>query len=184
VESSSKWSVPPWTDRVLRSQPPRFGEPASLGFGGFSLGIADGLGHLAASCFAFLARLDALLHLRIIVSGTLGCAGLARLGARRANDGDQRAFSSHELSCKAAEFLAVDGQDGDPVMVGVTIFDLLEAVMERFVADRGARLARLETIAMQLVVMVGMLRSGLGHPQCNSCKAHPGDTENFATVHR
>ena len=133
-------------------------EPASLGFRGFTLGITDGLGHRSASCLAFLARLNTLFHLRVIVSGTDGGAGLARVGASQASDRDQRALARHELRREAAEFLAVDRDDSDLVVVGVTILDLLEAVMKRLVADRGACLARLEAITVQLVVVVGVLR--------------------------
>ena len=46
------------------------------------------------------------------------------------------------------------------MMFGMTVLDLLETMVERFVANRGAGLARLEAFAMELVVMVGMLRSG------------------------
>src|SRR5208337_5293496 len=67
----------------------------------------------------------------------------------------------HDFRSQAAEFLAVDRQDGGRVMFGVAVLDLVEAVMKRLIADRGACLARLEAIAMQLVMMVGMLRLGL-----------------------
>ncbi len=43
----------------------------------------------------------------------------------------------------------------------MAVLDLVEAVMKRLVANRGARLACLEAMAMQLVVVVGMLRAGL-----------------------
>src|SRR5438105_2589706 len=49
--------------------------------------------------------------------------------------------------------------------------------------DRGARLAGLEAIAMQLVVVVRMLCSGLGRPQRDACEASSSDSENLATVH-
>ena len=54
------------------------------------------------------------------------------------------------------------------MMVSVTILDLLETVVKRLVAHGGTRLAGLEAIAMQLVVMVGMLGPGLGRPKRDS----------------
>jgi hypothetical protein len=38
------------------------------------------------------------------------------------------------------------------MVVGVAVLDLVEAVMKRLVADRGARLTGLEAIAMYLVM--------------------------------
>jgi hypothetical protein len=147
--------------------------------------IADGLGlgHLAARGLAFLARLGTLLQLKIVVLRTLVRAGFACLGAGQACGRDQGALPSHQIGREVAEFLAVDRQDGGAVMVSMTILDLVEAVMERLVADRVALLARLDAITMQLIVVVGMLRSGLGRPQRDACQADPNNTENLATVH-
>src|SRR5262245_263803 len=109
--------------------------------------FADRLGHRAAGRLAGLAGGDTLLHLRVVVLGTLGRAHLAGVGASQASDRDQRAFSRHEFRREAAEFLAVDRQNGSLVVFGVAVLDLVEAVVERLVADHGARLAGLEAIA-------------------------------------
>ena len=58
-------------------------------------------------------------------------------------------------------------------MLSVTILDFLEAVVERLVADRGARLAGLEAIAVQLVVVVGMLRRDSVAPSAMPARPAP-----------
>jgi hypothetical protein len=117
------------------------------------------------------------------MSKTLIRAGFARLGAGQACGRDQGALPSHQVGRETAEFLAIDRQDGGAVMVGVTILDLVEAVMERLAADRGALPARLDAIAMQLIMVVRVLRSGLSRLQRDACQADPDDTENLTTLH-
>ena len=70
---------------------------------------------------------------------------------------NERALTGHQLGREPAELLAVDGHDGGTMMFGMTVLELVETMVERLVANRGAGFARLEAFAMELVVMVGML---------------------------
>jgi hypothetical protein len=51
-----KPSILPTADTRAGSRPEGIHVPDLLGLGRFGLGVGDGLGHLAAGCFAFLAR--------------------------------------------------------------------------------------------------------------------------------
>ena len=69
------------------------------------------------------------------------------------------------------------------MMFGMTVLELVETMVERLVANRSAGFARLEAFAMELVVMVGMLRSGFGWPQSHACKSRPGHANDLTSVH-
>ena len=69
------------------------------------------------------------------------------------------------------------------MMFPMTVLDLLETMVERLVANRRAGLARLEAFAMQLVVMMGMLRSGFGWPQGHAGKSRPDHANDLTSVH-
>jgi hypothetical protein len=69
-------------------------------------------------------------------------------------------------------------------MLGVTILELLETMMERLVADCGAGLARLVALTVQLVVMVGVLRTRLAYTQRDTRQTHTRDAQKLSTLHR
>jgi hypothetical protein len=115
---------------------------------------------------------------------TLDRAQLAGIGAGQACRRDQGALAGHQLGGEPAKLLAVDRQGRGAMMFGMAVLDHVETVVEGLVADRGARLARLEALAVELIVVVGVLRTGLRGPRSHDRKSSASDTEDLATVHR
>jgi hypothetical protein len=69
------------------------------------------------------------------------------------------------------------------MMFGMTVLELVETMVERLVANRGAGLARLEAFAMELVVMVGMLGDRLLGEHGRADQAKAGNPKNLSTSH-
>jgi hypothetical protein len=141
-------------------------------------------GHCTARFLACPACLDALFHLRIVMLGALFSAQFARLGTRHTSEAHHRALASHQFGGKTAEFLTVHRQLGTLGVLRVAVLEVLEAMVVRLVANRGAVRAGLQAVAVHLVVVMGVFRPGFrprdgGQPGGSSTQG----TKNLSAVH-
>ena len=177
------------SDRTASAQPGRLDSPRAPPWGRDHdparlavVVMTHRLDHRPAGRLALAAGLDARFHLGRVELVALGCARLARLGARQAGVDHERALARDQVGRQVAELGAV----GDQVQgLGVLLLPrghLCVAVVERFVAGAFARLARLQAVVVDLAPVALVLGVGF---QVNHGDEPGGSehSEKFAAIH-